>query len=275
MKTYTVALTNVGERLPADADLGFLSKKLNSLQKTFSFEVVASIPAEVFGKPDLGGQWYYFKRLFGIIQNHQDFPRYDYFVGITHVRLTEDENSADEGNRDYFSLSDLNKVSLITLNHNITVYNSPTKDIHQFLAFSIAGELLSNLAKGYLYHDKVHYCLFDECVDRDNVAPAMETSAICSDCYHILKTNGVSETILHDIKRILDWCRRTTGKRSPLYRALVHPFTSLIVGAAVGWLSSAFLKSEQYLYVLVGVVAVPTALSLYYLKKSKMEPNRT
>lgn len=268
MKTYSVALTNVGERLPSDVDLGFLSKKLNSLQRTFFFEVVASIPAEVFGKPDLGGQWYFFKRLFGVVENHQDFARYNYFVGITHVRLTENENSYDDGNRDYFSMSDLSKVSLITVNHNIIVNNSPTKDIYQFLAFSIAGELLSNLAKVYLFHDKVHYCLFDECIDRGNVAPAMEASVICSDCYHVLKTKGVSEAILRDIRHILDWCRRTTGKRSPLYRAVFHPFTSLIVGAAMGWASSAFLKSNQYPFVLVGVVAVPAALFLYYLGKS-------
>ncbi len=64
MKTYRVALVNVGERLPSNTDLIFLSNKLNSLQKTFLFEVVTSIPAEVFGEPDLGGQWYYFRRLF-------------------------------------------------------------------------------------------------------------------------------------------------------------------------------------------------------------------
>ena len=144
MKTYSVALANMGERLPPDVDLRKLSKKLNSLQKTFSFEVVASIPAEVFGKPDLGSQWYFFKRLFGIIHNHRDFHRYDYIIGITHVRLTESEDSSDEGNRDWFSFSDLNKISVITLNPNITNHNPPTKDIYQFLGFSIAGELLCN-----------------------------------------------------------------------------------------------------------------------------------
>lgn len=276
MKTYSVALTNVGERLPANVDLGFLANKLNTLQKTFSFEVVASIPAELFGAPDLGGQWYYFNRLFGVIENHKDFGRYDYFVGITHVRVTENEDSADDGNRDYFSMSDLNKISVITLNQNITVYTSPTKDIYQFLAFAITGELLSNVAKSYLYHNKVHYCLFDECIDRGNVAPVMEASTICSDCYHILKTKGVSETILNDMRKILDWCRRTTGKSSPFYCAVFHPFTSLIVGAAMGWASSAFLKSSQYLYVLASVIAVPTSVYLYYFKKSRrMMPNKT
>ena len=229
MKMYSVALTNAGERLPLDVDLKVLSKKLNSLQKTFSFEVVASIPAEVFGKPDLGGQWYFFKRLFGIIKNHRVFPRYDYFVGITHVRLTEDEDSADDGNRDWFSFSDLNKVSLITLNPNITAYNPSTKDMHQFLGFSIVAELLCNVAKKYFYHDEVRYCLFDECIDRGNVAPALEASNICYDCHRDLKTSGVSDTILDDMRRRLDWCRRTTGKRSPLYRALVYSQLSNVV----------------------------------------------
>ncbi len=264
-----VAIVDIGERLPFDCDLSFLSQKLNSLQNTFTFEIVNAIPAELLGEPDLGGQWYYFKRLFEIVQKHQAFSQYDYFVGVTHVRLTEDEDSEDDGNRDYFSMSDLNKVSLVSLNHNITVYNSRTKDIYQFLSFSIAGELLCNLSKEYLYHNKVHYCLFDECIDRANVAPAIENSKICSDCFNLLKKKGISDSILHDINNILNWCRRNTGKHSPLYRALIHPITSLTIGAAIGWLSSAFLKPSQYLYVFIGAVTVPISLFLYYVSRYK------
>lgn len=275
MKTFTVALINAGERLPPDVDLKVLSKKLNSLQKTFSFQVAAAIPAEVFGKPDLGGQWYFFKRLFRIIQNHRDFKHYDYMIGITHVRLTENEDSADDGNRDWFSFSDLDKVSLITLNPNITVYNPPTKDLYQFLGFCIAGELLCNVAKKYFYHDEVRYCLFDECIDRGNVAPAMEASTICSDCHRDLKASGVSDTILLDTRKILDWCRRTTGQRSPLYRSLVHPFTTLTIGAALGWVASSFFKSEEYLYILISTAAVPSIIFVSYFRKAKRGPSRT
>lgn len=269
MKTYRVALVNFGERLPSDFSLGYLSKKLNSLQNTFTFEVVRSIPVEVFGKPDFGGQWYYFKRLFEILKKHPDFPNYDYFIGITHVRLTEDEESEDDGNRDYFSLSDLEKVSLITLNGNITTYNSKTKDIYQFLSFSITGELLCNLAREYLYHDKLHYCLFDECIDRSNVKLSIEKSIICSDCLHLLKQKGISESILHDINGILNWCRRNIGKHSPIYRAIIHPLSSLTVGTAIGWSASAFLNPNQYLFVFIGVIAVPISLFLFYTNKYK------
>jgi hypothetical protein len=273
MKKYSVALVNVGERLPLNADLVFLANKLNSMQETFSFEVVASIPSEVLEKPDLGGQWYYFKRLFGIIQiqKREDYPRYDYFVGLTHVRLTEDENSSDDGNRDYFSLSDLEKTSLITLNHNVTAYNSQSKNISQFMAFNILGELLCNITKSYLYHDKVHHCLFDECVDRGNVAHSINRSIICPDCNHLLKIKGVSESLLRDIRLILDWCRRTTGKKSPLYRSVSHPLTSLIIGASIGWTASAFFSSKQYLYIFISTFAFPTFIYIYYVYEYKKE----
>lgn len=275
MKPYTVALTNAGERLPADFDLGFLAKKLNALQKTFLFAVVDAIPSERFGKPDLGGQWYFFKRLFGIVQKHPDFQLFDYFIGITHVRVTEDKDSEDDGNRDWFSFSDLNKTSIITLNHNITIYNPPSKDIYQFIAFSVAGELLCNVGKKYFYHDEVSYCLFDECIDRGNVKPAIESASICPVCHHALKTNGLSDTILEDINRILVWCRGTTGKRSPLYRAVINPFTALVMGAALGWAATTFVKSDQYPYVLISTAAVPTVLFFFFHKKSKMVVNKT
>ncbi len=207
------------------------------------------------------------------MRNHQDFSSYDYFAGITHVRLTEDEDTVDEGNRDYFTLSDMSKISMMTLNHNITTYNSPAKDIHQFLAFNIVGELLCNVTKTYLYHDKLNYCLFDECVDRGNVKPAIENSIICSDCYHLLKKKGVSESVLRDIRQILDWCRRNTGKRSHLYRAIVHPLSSLTIGTAIGWTASAFIKSEQYLYVFIGAVVVPISLYIYYVIKHRKDSN--
>jgi hypothetical protein len=269
MKTYRVGLVNFGERLPRDFSLDTLSKKLNSLQTSFTFEVVKPIPVEVLSGPDLGGQWYYFERLFSILQKHPDFSDYDYFVGITHVRITESEDSEDDGNRDYFSLSDKNKVTVVTLNRNITDHNSKIKDVYQFLSFSIIGELLCNITKEYLYHNEIRYCLFDECIDRPNVAQAIENSIICPKCLNLLKTQGISDQVLNDIYKVLDWCRSNTGKYSPLYRSIVHPLTSLSIGTAIGWSASAFLNPKQYLYIIIGAIIVPISLLIFHVKRDK------
>lgn len=269
MKTYRVGLANFGERLPHDFSLDTLSKKLNSLQASFTFEVIKPMPVEVLGGPDLGGQWYYFGRLFSILQKHSEFSDYDYFVGITHVRITESEDSEDDGNRDYFSLSDKNKITVITLNQNITVYNSKVKDIYQFISFSIIGELLCNITKENLYHNEIRYCLFDECIDRANVAQAIENSIICPKCLNLLKMQGVSDQLLTDIYKILDWCRSNTGKYSPLYRSLVHPLTFLSIGTAIGWSASSFFNPKQYLYVIIGTIIVPIILLILYVKRDR------
>lgn len=271
IKAYRVALINVGERLPVCVDAILLSKKLNSIQSAFSFEVVLPIPAEVLEGPDVRGQWYYFDRIFEIIRRHQEFSRYDYVVGITHVRLIKDENSGDDGNRDCFSWSDLSKTSLITLNHNVTTYNSKTKDIYQFIGFNVLGELLCNLTRTYLYHDKVNHCLFDECVDRGNVEPAINRSFICSGCNNILKQKGISNLLLCEIQKILDWCGRNIGEKSPLYLAISHPITYLVIGADMGWGISVFFKSNQYIYVLIVSAAVPATLFFNYFFKSRKE----
>jgi hypothetical protein len=266
MKTYRVALVDVGERLPPGFCIDVLLRKLNALQKSFSFEMVRPIPAEVLQNPDLGGQWYYFRKIFEILSKHPEISKYDYLIGLTHVRLTEDEDSVDEGNRDYFSLSNLDRISLVTLNQNITDHNSPTKTIYQFIAFNILGELLCNLARAYLYHTDVRYCLFDECMDRGNVKLALQKSYICPECSLRLKKDGADEGVLRDANKILDWCRSCIGKHASWYRAISHPISSLAIGSAIGWAASAFFSASQYIYVIVPVLSIPLVLWLNYAR---------
>jgi len=253
-----VALLDLGERLQVSLDL--LARKLNSLQSSFVFTIVTPITLAKIGNPNIleddRNAWYEFDQLFDLLCSHDCSSQYSYIIGITHLNVTERADSGDKGCGDYFSLSDMERVAIVSVNPNILRHNSPSKSPYQYLAYLIACELLIMRCKTDLIHTKNNFCLFDDCVDRALFRRCIELGEICEECRSELKKHNVSNQVIKDVLAVLKWCRIDSIKYS-ITNTILHPITLLSVGTGLGWFGSTFVKANHYLVVLCAFLLLP------------------
>lgn len=233
-----VAIVDLGEHLPLDLHL--LSEKLNSLQSSFSFEVVQPINAISIGEPDIEFEWHELEKLFKLLYSHHRIANYDYMVGITHFKITLERETANLPKKSYFSECDYNKVSVISVNEKMLSYISHSKNSYQYIAVCIMGHLLGSMAKKDIYHLADRYCLFDECEDRSNLRHVIDNGQICPECIAELSKANVSQVIINDVLRVLAWGSRDSLRYS-IMLAAKNPITILALGIGFGWLSRAFI----------------------------------
>jgi len=270
MDKIKVALVNVGENLPIP--LSSLADSLNGMQATYSFSEISPIPCDVLAKPDLYFQWYFIERLVPVLAKHAKRSNFDILFGVTHVRITREiQDEGDIYNKDYFSDSDTSeKVSFVTINHNVLAFNSKSKNTLQYLAFCIIGELLvQRIGNKGLFHPASKRCLFDECVDRTSFAPSIDHSDICAECRAKLKQGGISDIEIRDVEKILSWCKRNTGSHSIVAKTFMNPLSSLVFGVSLGWLSQNLISPSNFLYVTIASIATIGAIFLYYSKMTR------
>lgn len=253
-----VALLDLGERLQVSLDL--LARKLNSLQSSFVFTTVTPITLAKIGDPSIieddRNAWYEFDRLFDLLRSHDCSSQYSYIIGITHLNVTERTDNGDKGCGDYFSLSDKERVAVLSINLNILRHNSPSKSPYQYLAYLIGCELLIMRSGKDLIHIKNNFCLFDDCVDRALFRRCIELGEICDECSSELKKHNVSNKVIKDVLAVLKWCRIDSVKYS-ITNAILHPITLLSVGTGLGWFGSTFVKPNHYLVVLCAFLLIP------------------
>lgn len=266
MELYKVALMDVGEM--ASVDLNTLSWKLNALQRSFQFSTVSPIPSEALGDPDVQGQWYNIRRLFDHINAHPRSSDYDFLVGITAFKMTDRRDPRAKTEKDYFSFSDLQKASVVSVNPSVLIHKSESKSIYQYISFLMMGELLCNITKKYLLHDTIHGCLFDECEDRSSLIQGIEAARICEDRIAAIKTVGVAQLVIDDVHTVLNWCSRNTWHFA-IGSAAKNPFVyfSIALGAGFSWLASEFITKFFGLFVFLFSL-VPPLVILYRYKLS-------
>jgi len=240
----SVALVDLGENLSFDPQK--LASKLNSMQKTWRFQVVGS--KANLGEPDVDSIWFYIDRLLSQLETHKPAAKFDMVIGLTHVRLENRDPVLGEPDRDYFSLSDRQRLGIVT--EAMRQWNSPNKNLYQYLAFLIVGELLQIAAGVPLFHQSKEQCLFDDCADRAELAPAIERGRICPQSRHDLFKAQVSDATINDAVRILNWCRRNSIAKS-MELTFASPLVTLVIGTAVGWVTSSFLGPQWYKVVIV------------------------
>ena len=235
----TVALVDLGENL--SIDLSKLAYKLNSLQSTWLFEVVDARPN--IGDPHDEDIWYRIDRLWLELGDHPTAQAFDVIIGLTHVRLANHDPALKAPERDYFCLSDQNRLVVIT--EAMQQWNAQNKDLYQYFSYLTMGELLTVMAKIDLFHQSKELCLFDDCADRAEFSRAIHRGKISPGCRQALQDANVTDEAIEDALRVLRWCRRNTTERA-LKITLHDPYVSLIVGTAVGWAGGAFIGSERY-----------------------------
>ena len=245
----SVALVDLGESL--SIDLTKLGNKLNSLQNSWRFRVVNARPH--LGKPDVDDIWFYIDRLLLELHNHKPAVNFDIVVGITHVRLENRDGSLGLPDKDFFSLGDTKRYALAT--DAMRQWNSPGKDLYQYFAFLVIGEVLQITAGTDMCHQEKAICLFDDCADRNEFGPAIERSRLCKPCLQKLDKAQVADDILKDVQRVLDWCRRSRWARS-MQMSVANPLVALVFGTAVGWATSIYIPREWYKLVLAMVLLV-------------------
>src|SRR5262249_2666059 len=157
---------DLGERL--SIDLKVLTQKLNKLQNCFVFESVEAVTAAKIGEPDINYEWHSFQKLFDILKQHAKFTSSDYIIGVTRFKVTDPAYPSTKTTDSYFSLSDLEKASVVSLSKEMLQFNSISKNQYQYTAYLIMCELLINITKQDLAHSRISYCLFDECADRSD-----------------------------------------------------------------------------------------------------------
>ena len=250
-QTKSVALVDLGENL--SIKLVKLARKLNSLQKSWRFQVVPGRP--YLGDPDVESVWYYVDRLFSELAAHKPAADFDIVIGITHVGLENRDSSLGVPDKDYFSLNDRKRLAVIT--EAASKWNSPNKTLYQYFAFLTIAEVLEIAAGTGLFHQSKEVCLFDDCADRGEFRLAIERSRICTQSQHALREAQVSDSTVTDVHNVLSWCRGTTVGRS-IETTIASPVTSLVVGAAIGWATSVFVGPHWY-----GLVIAVTFLLVF------------
>jgi hypothetical protein len=152
-----VALVDLGERLPIR--MRKLEHELARHLTNFCFQSVDPITAGKMGEPTIKEEWYDIKALFELLRSHKASQKCDLVVGITHAKISENSPSVFRDRRDYFCLSDCQRITVVSLNDAVCQYNAPGKNPYQYLAYNIVGEVLINLAKQNLMHSATKYCL--------------------------------------------------------------------------------------------------------------------
>jgi|GEM_PF-5598614 len=236
-----VALVDLGEVL--EINLNTLAKKLNSLQKTFIFKIIDPVTCESVGDPNIDDEWYDSKALFEVLQKCSDFPEYDFVIGLTNFKIAHlDEKGKVD--KDYFSISDLRRFSLVSFNKDVYQFNSKSKSKYQYAAYQVITELIINTIRRNIMHYLANGCLFDDCVDRKTFANNINRSYICSKCHSELKRRNVSDRALNDVQKVLRYCRKNDLKTS-LINTAKNPATNLLVGAVIGWVAQVFANDAS------------------------------
>ena len=235
----TVALVDLGENL--SISVSKLAKTLNSLQRTWAFKVVDAQPN--IGNPDDEDIWYRIDRLWLELDRHLPTQEFEFVIGLTHVRLANQDRAVGAVERDYFSLSDRDRLAVIT--EAMQQWNPQNKDLYQYFSFLIVGELLTLMAKIDLFHQSKELCLFDDCADRAEFSRAIQRGKISSPCRVALQDANVPDQAVKDALRVLTWCRRNTAARA-FKMTINDPLVSLTVGTGIGWAAGAFIGTERY-----------------------------
>lgn len=257
MKSKSVALVDLGESLPIRLD--DLASSLNALQSGFDFTHVGTVTLEAVGDPDVDEVWYSTRLLFNVLRSLVQTNEFDLVVGITHLALARTDDNGKEIDRNYFSLSDLDKLSVVSTHQNVMLHKSPWRTDLQYVAYLVIGELLINLTRKDLMHLMANNCLFDDCVDRSRLAQCMDRSHICNACRSKLKRDNVSEKLISDVESVLGWCKKTTAKLALTY-SVGHPLTAFFLGIGLGWFLQIFAVREYYLPMLIVTFSLPVFL---------------
>ncbi len=266
MHVYKVALIDIGEYLPLS--LKNFSKELDSMQVSFYFEEAGSITSDVLGNPDVDDDWYDVSTMFNLMKKKISSDDYHFIVGITQSKITDKTELAGKTEKDYFSQSDLQQHSIISVNKQVLKYNSPNKGNNKYVAHLLMNELLRNLAKKSLNHLGQKPCLFNECEDRSILSECIEQSRICHNCLAELKKNNVSDSILKDVSKILAWCRLNSWEFA-FKNILQHPFSVLGLGIGLGWFTSVFITKEYY-PIILAITILPVFIVFLLSRFSKL-----
>lgn len=260
---FSVGLVNLGDDLPID--LRKLSIILNKHQNAFVFKFVRTISTEKIGDP-AKEKWYDNNYLLTVLANEDFQNKYNYIVGITKCSIT-DMSEVDLESKDYFSKSDLNKNSIVSISPQILLYKDPNKDIYQYVAFLAVAELLNNLKKCDICHSAAKSCLFDECEDRMNIRACMEKGEICSKCLSSLEV-AIDPDIIIEVEKVLRWCKKVRWLVAAK-AAFKHPIFTLFSGMVVGSLFEKYF-SIDIPYGLLKIAIFMAVLFLIILLSKRM-----
>ena len=273
MSCFDVALVDLGEHLKDVPDR--IAKKLNKLQQVYHFTVEGSIPAAVVGEPDCD-PWHHVEKLLRILHKHHKAVKYDYVIGLTHVRISKEEHfRRPDGlpsiaELDYFSEVDHDKSAIISINDHLLKHLSPATSKHQYAAFSVVGELLRlrvGVVKEKKYHKNDEGCLFDYCNDLSKIREAILSGTICTKCRAELEEAGIGKNEFSAIESILAMCRKKTGSGSVLARAFASPISNLAIGSGIGWFSSVYITQNHVVAVLALLLStILGAIAFYWIK---------
>lgn len=263
MPTIKIALVALGERLPLN--LFRMATKLNSLQKSFSFEIIGAITDARLGDPDIDGDWYNVKTLFEVLREHRRYEEYEFLVGVTRFKITE-ENARQQSTRSYFSLGDFTKVAVVSVSDEMLGFNSPSKNTHQYVAYILMAEVLMYMAKSDLIHSQFRSCLFDDCEDRRNFSDGIDKGLICKQDIARLEQLGVNGMIVNDACTVLAWTKRKTLVFA-LKRTINNPVTTLVLGVIAGWLLQLYVPASYVLLVIpIVILVIIGVFSSYYVQ---------
>ncbi len=249
MNKRRVALIDMGERL--SINLSKLATKLNSMLLNFEFSPGDPITAARIGEPTIANEWHDVENLIGVLRRHSYMAGYEFLVGLTHYKITVKDSPTDSSRRDYFSLSDFEKISVLSLNDAVAQYRPQGQNLYQYAANLLMCELLIMLAKQDMMHQATNYCLFDDCEDRAEFRRWMKKGEeICTHCSAKLQAANISKDVIEQAKRMLRWCNHV----SPGYvvsKTMMNPVSTLAIGTALGWAAKTFIPGEHFLLILI------------------------
>ncbi len=271
MKPTSVALFDLGET--EEMHLSTLARKLNKLQSSIYFEAIDSVPTASVGAPNVLDQWYEIPSLLRQIREHPKGSGYDFLVAVTRFKITDPKDPLAKKERDYFSKSDMEKGSVVSINRAVLKHKTGTKCTFQYIAFLAVAEVLCNLTKTYLPHPSIKRCLFDECEDRSSLIEGLESGDICPCCVQKILTAKVSQEVIEDVKKILSWCSNNTW-RFAISSTLGSPSLALSIAVGTAILSLALPTDLNWLK-MPGLILLILFLPLIVVYRNKFHHKET
>jgi hypothetical protein len=223
-----IGLVDLGEKLPIKLD--HLADRLNGLQDEFHFKVLDAITESCMGEPDHKDVFFSIEKLNELLRKHRQRSECTFLAGVTHVRIGCTLSGETQFREDFFSLSDIKSVAVLTINKAVACHRGPVASLEQYLAHLLVCELLILSARKDLCHPLGSGCLFHDCDERSEMCTCIEEAMICSGCRSKLENCNVSKVVIDASMRILRWSKKRQ-LRIIAQQTLFHPVVTLVFGA--------------------------------------------
>lgn len=244
-----------------EVNLATIAKTLNDLQGVFRYKALKD-PIYLGDYDDKRG--YLDETIYKGMRTRLSTEPSNYGIAILQSELNASSFNRHDRNNHTEKIS----VGVITTK-GYKAYLPVGKNLTQYLAYLILCESFCVTSRQHIEHVGVYYCLFDECIDKDQFTRCLESPKIHSNedgdvngCFERLISYGFSEQDLRGVDPVLEFVRKKKFLVFILNLSDLRIF-NYYVGLAISLFTGLFARQyPDYALVLLGILAGVFLLSI-------------